>query len=134
MGRASRCPAGSITSSMYGIANAPQETGYCCSTSTIQPTPNLSCTIPNFGEKNVLIERHLDLAAVAERGEQLVGFAFGLHREREREALELRLALGVAVGRHDALVAELEARMHDGFGCFGGRAGSSGCLGARDCP
>ena len=76
----------------------------------IQLTPNLSATMPKRLAKNVLLERHLHLAAFAERGEHLVGLGFVLGGDRQRDALEFRLAGIVAVRRHQRRVADLEAR------------------------
>src|SRR6516225_7809788 len=61
-----------------------------------------------FGEER-LAERHAHLAAVGERREHAVGLGFVPGVDREREALEFRLALGAAVGRHHRLAVDAEA-------------------------
>src|ERR1043165_4559303 len=69
MGRASRCPTGSITSSMYGIVCSSGGRGN-------QHHPSHAELVlhhTEFRREERLAERHLDLAAAAERGEHLVG-------------------------------------------------------------
>jgi hypothetical protein len=73
-----------------------------CSTTIIQPTPKRSATI--------LAERHLHLAAVGERLEHTFGIGFILWTEGQREALELRLALGAAVGRQHRRAIDAKRR------------------------
>src|SRR5690349_14861998 len=60
-----------------------------------------------------LRERHLHVAAVAQRAEDAVGIAFGRRRDRQSEALEARRALAMAVRHHHDLVADAKARVHD---------------------
>jgi hypothetical protein len=55
----------------------------------------------------------LHLSAVGERREHAVGRSLILGVEGEREALEFRLALGVAVGRHDIRAVDAKACVHD---------------------
>src|SRR5258707_517431 len=54
-------------------------------------------------------ERHAHLSAVGERREHAVGLGFVLGVDREREALEFRLALRAAVGRHHRLAVDAKA-------------------------
>src|SRR5258707_7565997 len=61
-----------------------------------------------LGEEG-LAERHAHLAAVSERLEHAVGLGFVLGVDREREALEFRLALGAAVGGHHRLAVDAKA-------------------------
>src|SRR6201988_4715502 len=102
-GRASRCPTGSITSSMYGILDppGPGRRSLFLADQDHPPDAELVLQHPEFGGEERLDQWLRHLPAFAQRGEQLVGFAFRLDRERERKALELRLAAAVAVGRHD---------------------------------
>jgi hypothetical protein len=65
-----------------------------------------------LGEKR-LAERHLHLAAVGERREHAISLGFVPGIEREREALEFRLALLAAVRRHHLRAVDAKARMHD---------------------
>src|SRR5215475_6672728 len=58
-----------------------------------------------LGEER-LAERHSHLAAVGERREHAVGLGLVLGIDGEREALEFRLALRAAVGRHHVLAAD----------------------------
>src|SRR5262249_48281658 len=61
-----------------------------------------------LGEER-LAERHSDLSAVGERREHAVGLGFVLGVDGEREALEFRLALRTAVGRHHVLAVDAKA-------------------------
>src|SRR5262245_7454549 len=61
-----------------------------------------------LGEER-LAERHSHLAAVGERREHAVGLGLVLGVDREREALEFRLALRAAVGRHHVLAVDAKA-------------------------
>src|ERR1700747_2341956 len=61
-----------------------------------------------LGEER-LAERHPHLAAGGERREHAVGLGFVLGVDREREALEFRLALCAAVGRHHRLAVDAQA-------------------------
>src|SRR5262252_3239073 len=61
-----------------------------------------------LGEER-LAERHSHLAAVGERGEHAVGLGFVPGIDGEREALEFRLALRAAVGRHHVLAVDSKA-------------------------
>jgi hypothetical protein len=88
------------------------------STMIIQPTPNLSAHIPNFGEKNVLVSG-IRLAAFGQRLEERVGLGLGLGADCQRETFELWVALGVAVGSHHLCVADLEGGVQNLF--FGAR-------------
>src|SRR5262252_4483721 len=54
-------------------------------------------------------ERHAHLAAVGERREHAVGLGLVLSIDGEREALEFRLALRAAVGRHHVLAVDGKA-------------------------
>src|SRR6516162_3135179 len=65
-----------------------------------------------LGEEG-LAERHSYLAAVGERREHAVGLGLVPGVDGEREALEFRLALRAAVGRHHVLAVDAQARMHD---------------------
>src|SRR5205807_7258275 len=57
-------------------------------------------------------QRHLDLPAVAQSGEQPLRLGIVGHRKRKRNALESRLAHAAAVGSHQRGLADAEARMH----------------------
>src|SRR4051812_14009361 len=52
---------------------------------------------------------HLYLASLGERGKQPFRLNFIRYRERQRKALEARLALAVAIGSHDCRVAKRSA-------------------------
>src|SRR5262245_13381377 len=65
-----------------------------------------------LGEEG-LAQRHLHLSAVGERREHAVGRGLIVGIEGERETLEFRLALGIAVGRHDVRAVDPDARVHD---------------------
>jgi hypothetical protein len=70
-----------------------------------------------LGER--LGERHLNLAARFQGLEQAVRLFLVRRLESEREALEVWLALAVAVGCHDPAIADAEAGMqHLVFGAF----------------
>src|SRR5215470_4744314 len=60
-----------------------------------------------------LAHRHGDLAALAERAEQLLGLLVVGGVDGERKALEVGLAAALAVGGEDLRVADLEGGMHD---------------------
>src|ERR1700741_2035278 len=76
MGRASRCPTGSITSSMYGMTRS--RSSHRLFDQHHPSHAELVLHHAEFRREERLAERHLDLAAVAERGEQPIGLAFGL--------------------------------------------------------
>src|SRR5436853_7781959 len=61
-----------------------------------------------LGEER-LAERHAHLAAVGERREHAVGLGLVPGIDGEREALEFRLALRAAVGRHHVLAVDGKA-------------------------
>src|SRR5262249_55661917 len=61
-----------------------------------------------LGEER-LAERHSHLAAVGERREHAVGLGLVPGIDGEREALEFRLALRAAVGRHHVLAVDVKA-------------------------
>src|SRR5689334_3435062 len=52
-------------------------------------------------------------AAVAERSKQAFGYGIFCGGQRERKALEIRLAQAVSVGGHDRRFADAQSRMHD---------------------
>src|SRR3954452_2744318 len=56
---------------------------------------------------------HLYLASLSERGKQPFRLNFIRYRERQRKALEARLALAVAIGSHDCRVSQAQRPMHD---------------------
>ena len=64
--------------------------------------------MPNARREEGLAHRHLHLPAIGERREQAPRIGFILGVEREREALEARLAAAVAVGGHQQRIADAE--------------------------
>jgi hypothetical protein len=86
--------------------------GAYCATRIIQPTPNLSASMPKREEKNVLAIGHLDLAAVAKRGKQLVGPGIRFCVDRQRKAFEIRVSRVAPVGRQNRSFANADRRMH----------------------
>ena len=54
----------------------------------------------------------MHLAVFCQRGEQAIGLGFLCQGERQREALETRLAGAATVGRHDGVAADAKAGVH----------------------
>src|SRR5262249_28580280 len=67
---------------------------------------------PEPGGEECPGQRHVDLPAVGQGGEPLLGLGVVGDGQRQRDALEARLPLAAPVGRHDVRLADAEAGVH----------------------
>jgi hypothetical protein len=92
---------------------------------TIQPTPNLSDSMPKRGAKNVL-PSGICIGRLGEAVEDLVGFRLGICSNRQRNTVKIRLSAAAAVRHQNRRVAQLNLRVHDlvlAAGCDHGLVG-----------
>jgi hypothetical protein len=82
-------------------------------TTIIHETPNRSATIPKRDEKNVLVSGICSCPPVPSAVKNRSASPSSLAGNRQRDALEARLALAATVGRHQSRITDAEACMHD---------------------